>query len=69
MELAGAAGARRLALTHRDPSHNDAKLVQIEERARKLAKSRNYDLEVFRAYEGCEVASRPQKAKTAKSGK
>ena len=69
VELVGVSGARRLALTHHDPSHDDAKLVQIEERARKLAKSRKYDLEVFCAYEGCEVALKPRKAKTAKSGR
>ena len=61
VELAGAAGVRQLALTHHDPTHNDDKVVEIEERARALAASRNYDLDVFCAYEGCEVAVKPRK--------
>ena len=60
VELAGAAGVRQLALTHHEPTHTDDKLVEIEKRARALAASRNYDLDVFCAYEGCEVAVKPK---------
>ncbi len=66
VELAGAAGVKRLVLTHHDPSHHDTKLHEIEQRARALAASRHYDLDVFCAYEGCEVTVKPpQRTKSA----
>ena len=55
VELAASADVRRLALTHHDPTHDDAFLERIEQSARKLARSRNFALHVFCAYEGCEV--------------
>ena len=55
VELAASAGVRRLYLTHHDPSHDDVFVEQIEQRARKLARELKSDLEVFCAYEGCEV--------------
>ncbi len=61
VELAGAAGVKRLALTHHEPTHNDAKLAEIEKRARALAAARKYDLEVFCAYEGCLVTLKSRK--------
>jgi len=53
VELAAAAGVRRLFLTHHDPSHDDAYVADIEQRARKLARELGSNLEVFCAYEGC----------------
>ena len=55
VELAVAAGVRRLFLTHHDPSHDDAAVADIEQRARRLAKDLGSNMEVSCAYEGCEV--------------
>ncbi len=55
VELAVAAGVRRLFLTHHDPSHDDVLLAAIEQRARQLAKDLGSNMEVSCAYEGCEV--------------
>jgi len=52
VELAAVAGVRRLFLTHHDPSHDDAFVADIEQRARKLAVELGSNLEVFCAYEG-----------------
>jgi phosphoribosyl 1,2-cyclic phosphodiesterase len=71
VELAGAAGVRQLALTHHEPAHNDDLLKEIEQRARALAVSRNYALDVFCAFEGCELTVKPikQRAKAPVSVK
>jgi CheY-like chemotaxis protein len=55
VQIAGAAGVRRLALTHHDPGHDDHFVADIERRARALAHSCGTALEVFCAYEGCEL--------------
>jgi phosphoribosyl 1,2-cyclic phosphodiesterase len=55
VELAAAAGVKRLFLTHHDPSHDDAFVADIEQRARHLANSLGTTMEVSCAYEGCEV--------------
>jgi CheY-like chemotaxis protein/phosphoribosyl 1,2-cyclic phosphodiesterase len=55
VQLAAAAGARRLALTHHDPGHNDRAVAAIEASARRLAAETGSRLDVFCAYEGCEV--------------
>lgn len=55
VELAAAADVRRLALTHHDPSHDDAFLESLERSAGQLARQRNFALQVFCAYESCEV--------------
>jgi CheY-like chemotaxis protein len=55
VRIAAAAGVRRLALTHHDPSHNDDFVADIERKARRLALQLGTDLEVFCAYEGCEL--------------
>ncbi|MFN2455526.1 MAG: response regulator [Pyrinomonadaceae bacterium] len=52
VEMAAAAGVRRLALTHHDPGHNDAFLKELEENARAIARRCGSDLDVFCAYEG-----------------
>jgi phosphoribosyl 1,2-cyclic phosphodiesterase len=55
VELAAAAGVRRLYLTHHDPLHDDAFVASIEQRARQLAQSLGSNMEVSCAYEGCEI--------------
>jgi len=55
VELAALSDVRQLALTHHDPTHDDAFLQQVELKARELARRRNFALHAFCAYEGCEV--------------
>jgi CheY-like chemotaxis protein/phosphoribosyl 1,2-cyclic phosphodiesterase len=62
VELAAAAGVRQVALTHHDPDHDDRAVAAIEQRARALAAQRSASLEVFCAYEGCEIVLQPQPA-------
>src|SRR5581483_121645 len=59
VELAAAAGVRRLALSHHDPRHDDAMVAEIEARARALAAARSPAMEVFCAFEGCELILEP----------
>ncbi|MGH9532023.1 MAG: response regulator [Terriglobales bacterium] len=59
VELAALADVRRLALTHHDPTHDDQQIAEIEQRARALARKRNFALHVFCAYEGCDLAVEP----------
>lgn len=58
--VAAAAGVHRLALTHHDPAHDDAFVADIELKARALALQIGTDMEVFCAYEGCEIALAPR---------
>jgi CheY-like chemotaxis protein len=60
VQIAAAAGVRHLALTHHDPSHNDQVLADIERKARALALERPTGLDVFCAYEGCEIVLEPR---------
>jgi phosphoribosyl 1,2-cyclic phosphodiesterase len=53
--IAAVAGVRRLFLTHHDPSHGDAFVAGIEQRAQDLARRLGSDMEVRCAYEGCEI--------------
>jgi CheY-like chemotaxis protein len=55
VQIAAAAGVRRVALTHHDPSHNDDFVADIERKARLLALQLGTGLDVFCAYEGCEL--------------
>ena len=55
VEVAAAAGVRRLVLTHHDPGHDDAFVGDIERRAQELAKRLSPQLEVSCAYEGLEL--------------
>jgi CheY-like chemotaxis protein/phosphoribosyl 1,2-cyclic phosphodiesterase len=57
--LAAAAGVRQLALTHHDPTHDDAFVAAIEKRAQRYAEQRGYALEICCAYEGLELAVEP----------
>ena len=55
VRVSAAAGVRCLALTHHDPDHNDQFVTEIEDRARSLAAQCGTGLDVFCAYEGCEL--------------
>ena len=55
VQLAVVAGVRRLFLTHHDPSHDDAFVARIEQRAQDLAQRLGSRMEVRCAYEGCEI--------------
>ena len=63
VQIAAAAGVRRVALTHHDPSHNDHFVADIERKARTLALQRGTGLDVFCAYEGCELVLEPRSMK------
>lgn len=60
VQIAAAAGVRRVALTHHDPSHNDHFVAEIERKARTLALQCGTGLDVFCAYEGCELVLEPR---------
>ncbi len=53
--LAEAAGVRHLALTHHDPTHNDAFIEEIEKRARAYAERLGYSVKVYCASEGLDL--------------
>lgn len=55
VQLAVVAGVRRLFLTHHDPSHDDAFVARIQQRAQDLAQRLGSAMEVRCAYEGCEI--------------
>jgi CheY-like chemotaxis protein/phosphoribosyl 1,2-cyclic phosphodiesterase len=54
VELAAAAGVRRLFLSHHDPLHDDTFVAEIEQRARDVAKRVGSPIEVACAAEGSE---------------
>jgi CheY-like chemotaxis protein len=60
VQIAAAAGVKRIALTHHDPSHDDAFVAEIERRARSLALQQPTEVDVFCAYEGCEIVLEPR---------
>jgi CheY-like chemotaxis protein/phosphoribosyl 1,2-cyclic phosphodiesterase len=53
--LAGLAQVRRVALTHHDPTHDDAFVASIEARAREFALASGFSVEVACAFEGQEL--------------
>jgi CheY-like chemotaxis protein len=59
VQIGAAAGVRQVALTHHDPSHDDHFVADIERKARALALQHGTDLDVFCAYEGCELVLEP----------
>jgi CheY-like chemotaxis protein len=59
VQIAAAAGVRRVALTHHDPGHNDDFVADIERKARALALQLGTGLDVFCAFEGCELVLEP----------
>jgi CheY-like chemotaxis protein/phosphoribosyl 1,2-cyclic phosphodiesterase len=62
VQIAAAAGVRRVALTHHDPGHDDDFVADIERKARALARQLGNELEVFCAYEGCDLLLEPRSA-------
>jgi CheY-like chemotaxis protein len=60
VELAAAAGVRKLYLTHHDPLHDDAFIADIEQRARAVAKRAGSTIEVACASEGSEELVQPR---------
>jgi len=60
VQIAAAAGVRRVALTHHDPDHDDRFVEEIERKARDLALQLGTGIEVFCAYEGCELVLEPR---------
>jgi CheY-like chemotaxis protein/phosphoribosyl 1,2-cyclic phosphodiesterase len=60
VELAAAAGVRKLFLSHHDPLHDDAFVAGIEQRARAVAKQAGSSIEVFCAAEGSEEVVQPR---------
>jgi phosphoribosyl 1,2-cyclic phosphodiesterase len=56
VQLAAAAGVRRLVLTHHDPSHDDAFIDDVQARAQELAHRLDPALDVVCAYEGLDIA-------------
>ena len=59
VHIASAAGVRRVALTHHDPAHDDRFVADIERNARTLALQHGLGLDVFCAYEGCDLLLEP----------
>lgn len=64
VQIAAAAGVRRVALTHHDPGHNDHFVADIERKARILALQLGTGLDAFCAYEGCELVLEPHSTST-----
>ena len=62
VQIAAAAGVRRVALTHHDPSHDDDFVAEIERDARGLALRQGTKIDVFCAYEGCQIVLEPRSA-------
>ena len=60
VQIAAAARVRRVALTHHDPGHDDPFIAEIERKARSLALQRGTGLDVFCAFEGCEIVLEPR---------
>ena len=54
-DVAIAAGAKRLALFHHDPAHDDSTVQRFEKLARDQAASRGSDIEIFAAAEGQQI--------------
>jgi len=55
-QVAVAAGARRLALYHHDPTHDDAAIDQLQAHAQNYAATHRSELEVFGAREGMDLS-------------
>jgi len=55
VELAVAAGVKKLVITHHDPAHDDEFVLDIERRSQELARRLGSRLEVSCAYEGLEL--------------
>ena len=60
VQIAAAAGVRKLFLTHHDPLHDDAFVSEIEQQARRVAERAGSSLEVSCAFEGWEETIQPR---------
>ena len=69
VELAAAAGVRRLALTHHDPARDDAGLDEIAGRACAMARARDPHMEVFAASEDSEIVLAPAEDPPCRKGR
>jgi len=67
-DVAIAAGARRLALFHHDPTHDDDTVLAFETHARERATAAQSDLEVFAAAEGQTVELKGTVSRRAEAG-
>ena len=56
VDVAMEAGARRVALFHHDPTHDDATMAQLEAAAKERARAAGSSIEVFAAREGMELS-------------
>jgi len=68
-DVALAAGAKRLALFHHDPEHDDAAVERLESAARARVADRRASLDVFAAAEGLELDVRGRGAGPAVAGR
>jgi CheY-like chemotaxis protein len=59
VSMAATAAVRQVALTHHDPTHDDAFMEQVQKRARAYAKQERYAVDVCCAYEGLELEIAP----------
>jgi ribonuclease BN (tRNA processing enzyme) len=62
VEVAAQAGARRLVLFHHDPAHDDERVDELVEQARKIGAERGLD-EVLAAHEGLTLSFAPARAR------
>ena len=60
VQIASAARAKQVALTHHDPEHDDIFVEEMERKAQALALQCGTGLNVFSAFEGCEIVLQPQ---------
>ena len=60
--MAASAGVRQLALTHHDPTHDDAFIEGVEKRARSYATEQGFKVQVCCAYEGMDLRVEPHGA-------
>jgi hypothetical protein len=52
VEMASAAGAKRVVLTHHEPTHTDDQLDEVQRKAQEIANMRGHGLQVSAASEG-----------------
>jgi diguanylate cyclase (GGDEF)-like protein len=67
-DVAMAAGAKRLALFHHDPTHDDTAIKELENRARARAASLGSEIEIFAAAERHELEIAGQRTVPAPQG-
>jgi len=68
VQVAAAAGVRKLYLTHHDPLHDDEFVAAIEKKARDVARHAGSPMEVYCAAEGYEETVQPRESGARISG-